>query len=108
MNKLIRLSEIQGMIVELRGQRVILDSDLAMLYQVPAKRLMEQVRRNIKRFPQDFMFRLTKDEWHFLRSQIATFGGKALAKKYLPYQPIPAPLCTFSKKTELRQKKLKK
>lgn len=79
------VSEIQGMIIELRGQRVILDTDLAMLYQVPTKRLIEQVKRNIKRFPSDFMFRLTKEEWQFLRSQIATFGKRPPSKKYLPY-----------------------
>ena len=82
---LIGVSEIQTMIIELRGQRVILDSDLAHLYQVSTGRLMEQVNRNIKRFPSDFMFKLTKEEWHFLRSQFAIFGKKVPAKKYLPH-----------------------
>jgi len=85
MSKLVKMPMIQSMIIELRGKRVMLDSDLAMLYQVPTKRLIEQVKRNIKRFPSDFMFRLTKEEWQFLRSQIATFGREAPAKKYLPY-----------------------
>jgi len=82
---LVGVSEIQGMIIELRGQRVILDTDLAVLYQVSTKRLMEQVKRNIKRFPSDFMFRLTKDEWAFLKSQIATSGRISKQKKKIPY-----------------------
>ena len=68
------VAEIQAMIIELRGQRVVLDSDLARLYQIPTKRLIEQVKRNIKRFPADFMFQLSKDEWNFLKSQFATSG----------------------------------
>jgi len=51
---------------------MMVDFDLAMLYGVLNKRLNEQVKRNIERFPADFMFRLTKDEWNSLRSQIAT------------------------------------
>ena len=57
-------------ILTMRGVQVILDRDLAMLYGVDAKRINEQVKRNIERFPEDFMFRLPKDEC--LRSQIAT------------------------------------
>jgi hypothetical protein len=56
----------------IRGQKVMLDKDLAELYRVETKRLNEQVRRNIGRFPKDFMFQLTKKEWESLRSQIAT------------------------------------
>jgi hypothetical protein len=61
-----------------RGQKVMLDEDLAELYQVETKRLNEQVRRNIDRFPKDFMFRLTKKEFENLKSQIATssWGGR--------------------------------
>lgn len=59
----------------MRGQRVMLDSDLAALYGVPTKRLNEQVRRNRSRFPEDFMFRLTLDETTNLRSQFATSSG---------------------------------
>lgn len=55
-----------------RGERVMIDSDLAMLYDVSAKRLNEQVKRNRRRFPPDFMFRLTKTEARALRSQFAT------------------------------------
>jgi len=55
-------NSIQSKILEIRGQRVMLDRDLAMMYGVPTKRLNEQVRRNKGRFPEDFMFRLTKKE----------------------------------------------
>ena len=62
----------------------MLDRDLATLYGVETKRLNEQVRRNIKRFPEDFMFQLTKDEC--LRSQIATLNeGRGQHLKYMPY-----------------------
>lgn len=60
----------------IRGQKVMLDKDLAVLYGVPVKRLNEQVKRNKKRFPEDFMFRLTRDENNSLRSQIATLTEK--------------------------------
>lgn len=63
---------IESLIRTIRGQKVMVDFDLAMLYGVLNKRLNEQVKRNIERFPADFMFRLTKDEWNSLRSQIAT------------------------------------
>lgn len=62
---------IEKLIRIIRGQRVIVDFDLAMLYGVQNKRLNEQVRRNKERFPDDFMFQLTKEEWNSLRSQIA-------------------------------------
>jgi hypothetical protein len=55
-----------------RGEKVILDSDLAALYGVETRRLNEQVRRNIDKFPEDFMFQLTKEEFTDLKSQIAT------------------------------------
>jgi len=58
-----KLTQIQKRIYVIRGKRVMLDSDLAYLYEVEAKRLNEAVKRNIKRFPDDFMFRLTKDEF---------------------------------------------
>jgi hypothetical protein len=62
----------------LRGQKVMLDEDLAELYQVPTGRLNEQVKRNIARFPADFMFQLTKEEFENLKSQNATssWGGR--------------------------------
>ena len=61
---------IESLIRIIRGQKVMLDSDLAMLYGVTTSRLNEQVKRNINRFPDDFMFQLSKDEWSALRSQI--------------------------------------
>lgn len=62
---------IDSLIRTIRGQKVMVDFDLAMLYGVKNKRLNEQVKRNIERFPDDFMFQLTKEEWDALRSQIA-------------------------------------
>ena len=73
-------------IAALRGQRVILDSDLAALYGVETKRFNEQVKRNVARFPADFMFQLTAEESDSLRSQIATLKtGRGQHRKYLPY-----------------------
>lgn len=63
---------IQRKIYEIRGQRVMLDRDLAAMYGVETRRLNEQVKRNIERFPEDFMFQLTKGELELLRSQLAT------------------------------------
>ena len=63
---------IDSLIRWIRGKQVILDSDLAALYGVETKRLKEQVNRNISRFPEDFMFTLTIEEFNGLRSQIAT------------------------------------
>ena len=78
-----KLAQIQNMIYEIRKQKVILDRDLAELYGVEIKRLNESVKRNIKRFPQEFMFQLTDDEWANQRSQFATFGKDT--RKYKPY-----------------------
>ena len=74
---------IQSKIYEKRGQTVMLDFDLAELYQVETRRLNEAVKRNIKRFPKDFMFQLNVDEWIILKSQFATsrWGGT----RKLPY-----------------------
>jgi hypothetical protein len=80
MNELI---PVQNLIYEIRGHKVMLDSDLASLYGVEVKRLNEAVKRNIIRFPNDFMFQLTKDEWQNLRSQIATLSNDK--RKYTPY-----------------------
>ena len=70
---------IKHRIYEVRGMRVMLDRDLAELYGVETKRLNEAVRRNIERFPEDFMFKLNKSEWVFLRSQISTLKESALS-----------------------------
>ena len=69
---------IANKIFLIRDKKVMLDSDLAELYQVETKRLNEQIKRNISRFPEDFMFQLTKEEWTNLKSQFATssWGGR--------------------------------
>lgn len=74
MNELV---QIQNLIYVIRGQRVMLDSDLARLYEVETKRLNEAVKRNITRFPSHYMFQLTKEEFLNLKSQISTssWGG---------------------------------
>ncbi|MFZ3122659.1 MAG: ORF6N domain-containing protein [Thermodesulfovibrionales bacterium] len=83
---LIPVEIIERKIYLIRSQKVMLDSDLAKLYGVPIKRLNEQVRRNLKRFPSDFMFQLTKEEADSLRSQIASLkNGRGEHRKYLPY-----------------------
>lgn len=66
------LDNIRNKIYEIRGQKVMLDRDLAALYGVETRRLNEQVKRNVERFPEDFMFQLTKGEWEILKLQIAT------------------------------------
>jgi hypothetical protein len=83
---LLPLETITHRILMLRGQKVLLDSDLAALYDVPTKRFNEQVKRNLERFPADFMFQLTEEEWESLRSQIATLKpGRGQHRKYMPY-----------------------
>lgn len=76
----IQLDQIQNMIYVIRGQKVMLDSDLANLYGVETKALNRQVRRNLMRFPEDFMFQVTKEEYESLKCQIGTSkvgrGGK--------------------------------
>ena len=68
----------------IRGQKVLLDEDLARIYGVTTKRLNEQVKRNAKRFPADFLFRLTPAETESLRSQIATSKGRG-GRRFHPY-----------------------
>ncbi len=70
---------IKHRIYEVRGMQVMLDRDLAELYGVETKVLNQAVKRNIERFPEDFMFKLNKSEWVFLRSQIATLKESALS-----------------------------
>ncbi len=94
---------IDTLIFTIRGQKVLLDSDLAEIYGVTTKRLNEQVKRNNDRFPEDFMFQLTAKEWENLKSQIATSSlegerpealrsqiatlktGRGRHRKFLPY-----------------------
>jgi len=77
--------EIGKMICFVRGQKVILDSSLAELYGVKTKVLNQAVKRNIQRFPSDFMFQLTKDEFNSLRSQIVTSKKTKGGRQFLPY-----------------------
>jgi hypothetical protein len=94
------IQSIQNRIYEIRGQRVMLDFDLAQLYEVETKVLNQAVKRNLKRFPEDFMFRLSVAEWESIRSQTVTTSqndtalrsqivtlktGRGQHSKYLPY-----------------------
>lgn len=91
------IQSIQNRIYEIRGERVMLDRDLAALYETETKALNLAVKRNIKRFPKDFMFQLTKEEWEALRFQIETLENrqkplrlqnetsKRGGTRYLPY-----------------------
>lgn len=80
------LQTIQSKIYEIRGQKVILDFDLAELYQSDTRSLNQAVKRNIKRFPLDFMFQLTTDEWSVLMSQFVTSSWVALGNVPLHLQ----------------------
>ena len=77
--------DIQPLIRIIRGQHVMLDRDLAALYCVETKRLNEQVKRNSERFPKDFMFQLTKDEFENWKSQFATSKSILMGARKLPY-----------------------
>jgi len=85
------LKPIEPLILTLRGQRVILDADLAEIYGVPTKRLNEQIKRNADRFPEDFMFQLTAQEWRNLKSQIVTSSSEVVENEgdeYLRSQSV--------------------
>lgn len=80
------LEAVTQRIISIRGRKVMLDADLAVLYNTATKRFNEQVKRNLARFPDDFMFRLTEQEFAALRSQNATLKtGRGQHRKYLPY-----------------------
>ena len=80
------LELIKNSILEIRGKKVMLDMDLAKIYEVETRALKQAVRRNLDRFPEDFMFQLTKEEWSILRSQIVTLEvGKGNHPKFLPF-----------------------
>ena len=80
------LQIIQDKIYEIRGQKVMLDFDLAELYGTETKYLKRSVKNNLKRFPPDFMFELTKEKWHFLRCNFSTLNrGRGQHPKYLPF-----------------------
>jgi hypothetical protein len=89
-NNLIK-SEIEARIYTIRGMQVMIDSDLAILYGVQTKRLLEQVRRNIERFPSHFMIQMEENEVDSLRSQIATLKNQSLKRargKHFKYRPF--------------------
>ncbi|MDF2188727.1 ORF6N domain-containing protein [Paraflavitalea sp. CAU 1676] len=93
------IQSIQNRIYVIRGERVMLDMDLAQLYEVETRTLNQAVKRNLKRFPEDFMFQLTREEWDALQPQIASTAktdslrsqivilktGRGAHLKYLPY-----------------------
>jgi hypothetical protein len=84
MSRLIPTEQIEQKILLIRGQKVMLDNDLAELYGVQTKALTRAVKRNLDRFPEDFMFQLTPDEVEALRRQFGTSKGRG-GRRYLPY-----------------------
>lgn len=83
-NLIISEEMISNKIYFIRNQKVMLDRDLAVLYGIETKRLKEQVKRNLSRFPEDFMFELTKDEFANWRSQFATSNSDKIGLRYAP------------------------
>ena len=83
MSELIPIERIENKILFIRGQKIILDRDLALLYEVETKSLKRQVRRNIERFPDDFMFELTKEEFENWRCQFGT-SNDIMGLRYKP------------------------
>ena len=78
-------NKVESLIQVIRGQQVMLDRDLAELYGVETRRLNEQVKRNIERFPEDFMFQLTKEEFENWKSQFATSNSIVMGARKRPY-----------------------
>ena len=86
MKALVPIEVIEKKILLINGQKCMLDSDLAALYGVTTKRLNEQVRRNLKRFPADFLYQLSQEEYESLRSHFATLkNSRGKHRKYMPY-----------------------
>jgi len=79
---------VTAKILILRNQKVILDKDLAELYGVPVKRLNEQIKRNPRRFPPDFLFTVTREEYKNLRSQFATSSSDHGGRRYRPHASL--------------------
>ncbi|HBN04211.1 MAG TPA: DNA-binding protein [Bacteroidales bacterium] len=84
-SQIINTNDIENKIFNIRNLQVMIDSDLAELYEVETKRLNEQVLRNIERFPESFRFKLSEKEWNNLRSQIATSNTDRGGRRYIPY-----------------------
>lgn len=85
MKEIILVEMIERKIYLIRGHKVMFDRDLAELYEVPTRRLNEQVKRNISRFPSDFMFQLSHEEYENLRSQFAISSSGHGGRRYIPY-----------------------
>ena len=85
MDALVIQGEISAKILTLRGQQVMLDRDLAELYQVETRVLNQAVKRNLDRFPDDFMFQITKDEFENWKSQIVTSNSDVMGLRKMPY-----------------------
>ena len=87
--KIVNSEEIKNLIYTIRGKQVMLDSDVAMLYHYETKNVNKAMKRNIERFPEDFCFQLTNDEFKNLRFQFGTLNKKVnngkVTRKYLPY-----------------------
>jgi hypothetical protein len=82
---IIPTSSVETRILTIRGQKVILDADLAAIYRVETKSLNRAVKRNLKRFPSDFIFQLTREEFVNLRCQIGTSSSLYGGRRFLPY-----------------------
>ena len=82
---IITVKDIEELIVTLRGVQVLIDRDLAFLYQVEVKQMNRQVKRNIERFPEDFMFQLTKEEFASLKCHFGTSNERGGDRRALPY-----------------------
>ena len=86
MNEIIKIDDIKSKIYTIRGKQVMLDSDLAKMYQVETKVFNQAVKRNIDRFPGHFRFQLTQEEYDYLlRSQFVTSSSTHGGRRYLPY-----------------------
>ena len=84
--KAMELAHIKNRIHEARGMKAMLDKDLARIYEVETRVLKQAVRRNIDRFPSNFMFEISQEEWGVLRSQFVTLEiGRGKHSKYLPF-----------------------
>jgi phage regulator Rha-like protein len=91
------IQSIQNRIYEIRGERVMLDFDLAALYEVETKALNQAVKRNIERFPDDFMIQLTENEWFVLRSQIVTLEQSDSSSQNVTTSSLRSQIVTLEK-----------
>ena len=98
----ITLTLIQSKIYEVRGQKVMLDFDLAEMYQVETRILNQSVKRNQSRFPEDFMFQLTNEEWEDMSSQFVMTSRAKRPKSALPLAFTEHGKCFFIQKADYR------